>query len=78
MNLMPLSTLMTLTLCAVLSGCAADTPFPPEVMEKVSPTFILRRGATRVLRMSQGNPMQGSKSCWEAGSYRLPRTARAS
>ena len=39
MNLMPLSTLMTLTLCAVLSGCAANTPFPPEVMEKVSPTF---------------------------------------
>jgi starvation-inducible outer membrane lipoprotein len=28
-----------LTLCAVLSGCAANTPFPPEVMEKVSPTF---------------------------------------
>lgn len=39
MNLMPLSTLMTLTLCAVLSGCAVNTLFPPEVMEKVSPTF---------------------------------------
>ena len=39
MNLMPLSPLMTLTLCAVLSGCAVNTPFPPEVMEKVSPTF---------------------------------------
>jgi hypothetical protein len=39
MNLMPLSALVTLTLCAVLSGCAADTPFPPDVMEKVSPTF---------------------------------------
>ena len=39
MNLMPLSTLMTLTLCAVLSGCAANKLFPPEVMEKVSPTF---------------------------------------
>ena len=39
MNLMPLSTLMTLALCAVLSGCAANTFFPPEVMEKVSPTF---------------------------------------
>ena len=39
MNLMPLSSLMTLTLCAVLSGCAANKPFPPEVMEKVSPTF---------------------------------------
>jgi len=39
MNLMPLSTLMTLTLCAVLSGCAANSLFPPEVMEKVSPTF---------------------------------------
>ena len=39
MNLMHLSTLTTLTLCAVLSGCAADSPFPPEVMEKVSPTF---------------------------------------
>ena len=25
--------------CAVLSGCAANTPFPPEIMEKVSPTF---------------------------------------
>lgn len=24
---------------AVLSGCAPHTPFPPEVMEKVSPTF---------------------------------------
>jgi starvation-inducible outer membrane lipoprotein len=39
MNLMPLSTLMTLTLCAVLSGCAANSLFPPELMEKVSPTF---------------------------------------
>jgi hypothetical protein len=39
MNLMPLSTLMTLTLCAVLSGCTVNTLFPPEVMEKVSPTF---------------------------------------
>ena len=39
MNLMPLSTLVTLTLCAVLSGCAANSFFPPEVMEKVSPTF---------------------------------------
>ena len=39
MNLLPLSTLMTLTLCVVLSACAAHTPFPPEVMEKVSPTF---------------------------------------
>ena len=39
MNLMPLSTLMALTLCAVLSGCAPNKPFPPEVMEKVSPTF---------------------------------------
>ena len=39
MNLMPLSTLMTLALCAVLAGCAAHTHFPPEVMEKVSPTF---------------------------------------
>jgi len=39
MNLLPLSALMTLTLYAVLSGCAANTPFPPEVMEKVSPTF---------------------------------------
>ena len=39
MNLMPLSALVTLTLCAVLSGCAANTPFPPDVMEKVSPTF---------------------------------------
>ena len=39
MNFMPLSTLLTLTLCAVLSGCAVNTLFPPEVMEKVSPTF---------------------------------------
>ena len=39
MNHMPLSMLMTLTLYAGLSGCAAHTPFPPEVMEKVLPTF---------------------------------------
>ena len=39
MNVMHLSPLTTLTLCAVLSACAAHTPFPPEVMEKVSPTF---------------------------------------
>ncbi len=39
MNLMPLSRIMTLTLCAMLSGCTANTHFPPEVMEKVSPTF---------------------------------------
>ena len=29
----------TVSVCAVLSGCAAHTPFPPEVMDKVSPTF---------------------------------------
>jgi starvation-inducible outer membrane lipoprotein len=34
-----LITLTTLTVCTLLSGCAADTPFPPEVMEKVSPIF---------------------------------------
>src|SRR5437868_2437116 len=34
-----LSPLTTLTLCAVLSACTANTPFPPEVMEKISPTF---------------------------------------
>src|SRR5437867_13444371 len=39
MNRMPLSTLTTLALCAVLSGCAAKSLFPPEVMEKVYPTF---------------------------------------
>jgi starvation-inducible outer membrane lipoprotein len=39
MNVMHLSPLTTLTLCAVLSACAPNTPFPPEVMEKVSPTF---------------------------------------
>jgi starvation-inducible outer membrane lipoprotein len=39
LNGMHLSLLTTLTLCAVLSACAANTPFPPEVMEKVSPTF---------------------------------------
>ena len=39
MNLTHLITLTTLTMCTVLSGCAAYTPFPPEVMEKVSPTF---------------------------------------
>ena len=39
LNVMHLSQLTTLTLCAVLSACAANTPFPPEVMEKVSPTF---------------------------------------
>jgi hypothetical protein len=39
MNVMHLSPLTTLTLCAVLSACAAHTPFPPEVMDKVSPTF---------------------------------------
>ena len=38
---MKLTHLITLTasVCAVLSGCAANTPFPPEVMENVSPTF---------------------------------------
>ena len=39
MNRMPLSALMTLSLCAVLSGCAPNTPFPPDAMENVSPTF---------------------------------------
>jgi len=39
MNVMHLSPLTTLTLCAGLSACAANTPFPPEVMEKVSLTF---------------------------------------
>ena len=39
MKLTHLITLTTLTMCTVLSGCAANTPFPPEVMEKVSPIF---------------------------------------
>ncbi|MEO8341805.1 MAG: hypothetical protein ABI604_19240 [Nitrospirota bacterium] len=39
MNFMPLPTVMTLILCAGLSGCAPKSFFPPEVMEKVSPTF---------------------------------------
>lgn len=38
MNLTHLITLTT-AVCAVLSGCAPNTPFPPNVMEKVSPTF---------------------------------------
>ena len=38
MNLTRLITLST-TVCAVLAGCAANTPFPSPVMEKVSPTF---------------------------------------
>ena len=38
MNITHLITFAT-TVCAVLSGCAATTPFPPKVMEKVSPTF---------------------------------------
>ena len=38
---MTLTHLITFTasVCAVLSGCVAEAPFPPEVMEKVSPTF---------------------------------------
>ena len=39
MRLAHLITLTTLTVCTVLSGCAATTTFPPKVMEKVSPTF---------------------------------------
>ena len=39
MKLIHLITVTTMTLCAVLSGCAPTTPFPPKVMEKVSPTF---------------------------------------
>lgn len=38
---MKLTQLITLTgaVCVALSGCAANLPFPPKVMEKVSPTF---------------------------------------
>ena len=38
---MKLSYLITITgvVWALLSGCAVDAPFPPEVMDKVSPTF---------------------------------------
>jgi hypothetical protein len=39
MKLIHLITFTTMTLSAVLSGCAPTTPFPPKVMEKVSPTF---------------------------------------
>lgn len=39
MNLTHLITLTTLTGCTLLSGCAAKTPFAPEVMENVSPIF---------------------------------------
>jgi hypothetical protein len=38
---MKLTHLITFTasVCALLPGCAANIPFPPEVMDKVSPTF---------------------------------------
>ena len=39
MNRMHLIMLTTLTVSTLLSGCAAHTPFPPQVMEKVLPTF---------------------------------------
>ena len=39
MNLPHLITLTTMTVCAVLSGCTANSPFPSQVTEKVSPTF---------------------------------------
>lgn len=39
MNLRHLITVTTLTICTALAGCATNTPFPPKVMEKVSPTF---------------------------------------
>lgn len=39
LNVVHLSLLTTLTLCAELSACAAKSPFPPEVMGKVAPTF---------------------------------------
>lgn len=40
MNLRHLIMLSTVTVCVILSGCAASsTPFPPKVMENVSPTF---------------------------------------
>lgn len=40
-SLMDLTRLITFTttVCVVLSGCAANTPFPPNVMERVSPIF---------------------------------------
>jgi starvation-inducible outer membrane lipoprotein len=39
MNLKCFITLIAMTACASLSGCADKRPFPPEVTEKVSPTF---------------------------------------
>ncbi len=39
MNLTHLITLTTLTVSTLLFGCAAKTHFPPEVTEKVLPTF---------------------------------------
>lgn len=39
LNVMCPSLLTILTLCAVLSACVPKTPFPPKVMENVSPTF---------------------------------------
>lgn len=38
---MKLTQLITLTsaVCVALSGCAANTPFPSQVTEKISPTF---------------------------------------
>ena len=39
MNRTHLVALTTLAVYTVLSGCAATTPFPSNVMEKVSPTF---------------------------------------
>jgi hypothetical protein len=30
---------LTASICALLGGCAANTPFPPEIVDKISPTF---------------------------------------
>src|SRR6185503_19678579 len=61
-----LSRLITLTLCAVLSACAPNTPFPPEVME------IRRRDQNPAGRPDRPSyrGRQGHRDCRGATSHR--------
>src|ERR1043165_3383514 len=59
MHVLHLSLLTTLILCAVLSGCAAHTPFPPEMMDKVSPTFQFEAWRDESPKNDSGNSDAG-------------------
>ena len=78
MDLKHLITLSAMTVCIVLPGCAEKRPFPPEVMENVSPTFHFEAWRDAGPSNPSGKSDSGIKVSWAAGLSKLLKTAKAS